>query len=118
MSIDIAKALIRKLATQGEVFSAETFRTIKATYFRIALDFVETYHNDANMNGLWHDIHQEEKSVEMFAENIMVAGQMFLDNPMETPFMPTWSRVASAMPEIYERLLDAVERDNQEFRTQ
>lgn len=115
MSIDIGKALIRKLATQGEIFSAETFRTIKATYFRIALDFVETYHNDASMNGLWHDIHQEEKSVEMFAENIMVAGQSFLDNRMETPFIPTWSRVASAMPEVYERLLEAVELDNQEY---
>ena len=118
MSIDIAKALIRKLATQGEVFNAETFRTIKATYFRIALDFVETYHNDAVINGLWHDIHQEEKAVEMFAENIMVAGQTFLENPMETPFIPTWSRVASAMPQVYERLLDAVEKDNQDYREQ
>lgn len=116
MSIDIAKALIRKMATQGEVFTPETFRTIKATYFRIALDFVETYHNDALMNGLSHDIHQEEKSVEMFAENIMEAGQRFLANPMETPFMPTWSRVASAMPDIFERLLQAVEDDNRDFR--
>lgn len=115
MSIDIAKALIRKLATQGEVFNSETFRTIKATYFRIALDFVETYHNDALMNGLKHDIHQEEKAVEMFAENIMSAGQTFLDNPMETPFIPTWSRVASAMPDVYDRLLEAVELDNKEY---
>lgn len=115
MSIDIAKALIRKLATQGEVFNSETFRTIKATYFRIALDFVETYHNDALMNGLSHDIHQEEKAVEMFAENIMEAGHTFLENPMETPFMPTWSRVASAMPDVFDRLLEAVELDNKEY---
>lgn len=117
MSIDIAKALIRKLATQGQVFNSETFRTIKATYFRIALDFVETYHNDALMNGLEHDIHQEEKAVEMFAENVMDAGEKFLKNPMETPFIPTWSRVASAMPDVFDRLLEAVELDNQEFRS-
>lgn len=117
MSIDIAKALIRKLATQGEVFNSETFRSIKATYFRIALDFVETYHNDALMNGLEHDLHQEEVAVEMFAENIMAAGSRFLDNPMETPFMPTWSRVVSAMPDVFERLLEAVEEDNREFRS-
>ena len=116
MSIDIAKALIRKLATQGEVFNSETFRTIKATYFRIALDFVETYHNDALMNGLSHDIHHEEKAVEMFAKNIMEAGHTFLENPMETPFMPTWSRVASAVPDVFDRLLEAVEQDNQEYR--
>jgi len=117
MSIDIAKALIRKLATQGEVFSTETFRSLKATYFRIALDFVETYHNDALMNGLGHDIHQEEKAVEMFAKNIVEAGQIFLEKPMETPFIPTWSRVSSAMPDIYERLLEAVELDNEEYRS-
>ncbi|MGB1091463.1 MAG: glycosyl transferase, partial [Oceanobacter sp.] len=45
MSIDICKAVFRKLATQGHVFTNETFRTIKATYFRIGLDFIETYYN-------------------------------------------------------------------------
>ena len=29
MSVDIAKAFFRKLATNGEVFSSEIFRTIK-----------------------------------------------------------------------------------------
>ena len=57
MSIDITKAIFRKLATQGEIFTPEKIRTIKASYFRIALDFVETYRNDAIMNGLTFDIH-------------------------------------------------------------
>ena len=115
MSIDIAKALFRKLATKGEVFTPEMFRTIKATYFRIALDFVETYRNDATMNGLSVDIHQEEASVEMFAKNIMDAGEEFLDKPMDIPFIPSWNRVQSAMPDIFERLYQAVEEDNLEF---
>ena len=115
MSIDIAKALFRKMATQGVVFSNETFRTLKATYLRIALDFVETYHNDASFNGLEHDIHVEELAVEAFSENLVNAGQMFLDNPMETPFIPSWNRIASAMPDIFTRLRQAVEEDNQEY---
>jgi len=115
MSIDITKALFRKLATQGETFSPGTIRSLKATYFRIALDFVETYYNDAMMNGLKLDIHHEEKAVEMFAENIMKAGQHFLEKPMERPFIPSWSRVISAMPDVLERLRDAVEADNEEF---
>ena len=115
MSIDISKALFRKLATKGTVFSPEHFRSIKATYYRIALDFVETYRNDAVMNGLQFDIHQEEASVEMFARNIMDAGQAFLDNPMETPFIPSWNRVQSALPDIFERIYQAVEEDYQEF---
>jgi glucosyl-3-phosphoglycerate synthase len=115
MSMDIAKALFRKMATQGTVFSNETFRTLKATYLRIALDFVETYHNDASFNGLDHDIHLEELAVEAFSENLVNAGQLFLDNPMETPFIPSWNRIASAMPDVFSRLREAVEEDNKEF---
>ena len=115
MSIDIAKAIFRKLATQGEVFTQESFRTLKATYYRVALDFVETYYNDAIMNGLKTDIHEEEQAVEMFARNIIDAGNIFLEQPMETPFIHSWNRVVSAMPDIFERLVDAVEEDHKSF---
>ena len=112
MSMDICKAIFRKLATAGEVFTPETFRTVKATYFRIALDFVETYSNDALMNGLQLDRHAEEEAVELFAENVLAAGEHFLQNPLETPFIPSWNRVISAEPNFFERLYDAVEADN------
>ena len=115
MSIDICKALYRKLATNGVVFNAETFRAIKATYFRIALDFVETYYNDAQMNGLDIDIHAEEAAIELFAENVLNAGQDFLANPMETPFIPSWNRVLSALPDISQELLKAVDDDMQQY---
>ena len=115
MSIDISKALFRKLATQGTVFNSGIFRTIKATYYRIALDFIETYRNDAMINGLNIDIHKEEFAVELFTENIIKAGNNFLESPMEKPFVPSWNRVFNAVPDIFERLKDAVEADNQEF---
>ena len=115
MSIDISKAVFRKLATNGVVFSSETFRSIKATYFRIALDFIETYRNDALINGLSFDTHAEEKAVELFAKNIMKAGDQFLDNPMEQPFIPSWNRVVSAIPDVFEQLKNAVEEDNRDF---
>lgn len=115
MSIDISKALFRKLATNGEIFSNEKFRTIKATYYRIALDFIETYQSDAVINGLSFDRHKEEKAVELFAQNVMQAGAYFLDNPMDTPFIPSWNRVASAIPDIKDQLLEAVELDNEEY---
>ncbi len=115
MSTDICKAVFRKLATNGEIFSNEKFRTIKATYYRIALDFIETYQNDAIINGLNFDRHAEEQAVELFAQNLMTAGAYFLDNPMDTPFVPSWNRVISAVPDVMERLLDAVHEDNKEF---
>ena len=45
MSLDIIKTLIRKLATQGNTFSPETFRSLKATYYRYALDLIDIYRN-------------------------------------------------------------------------
>jgi len=115
MSIDISKSLFRKLAIEGQVFSPEVFRTIKATYYRIALDMVKRYAADSALNGLDYDNHGEGSSVELFAENIMEAGQLFMDNTMDTPFMPSWNRVISAFPDILERLKTAVEEDTKEF---
>ena len=42
----------------------------------------------------------------------MKAGERVLDNPVKLNLMPNWSRVRSAVPFIYEKLIDAVERDN------
>ncbi len=115
MSIDIAKLLFRKLATKGVVFSPEVFRSLKAAYYRDALDFVDIYKNDAIINGLELDVHAEEIAVELFAENIIKAGQRFLEAPMESPFIHSWSRVVAAIPDIYEQLIAAVDADNEEF---
>ena len=112
MSIDIIKVLIRKLASQGEVFSMSIFRSLKATYFREALDFVQIYKKDAMMNSYEIDVHEEESAVELFAKNIMEAGQTFLDSPMESPNIPTWNRVDTAFPNFLDELKNAIELDN------
>ena len=115
MSIDIIKTFIKKLATQGNSFSRETFRSLKATYYRSALDLIDIYRSDAEMNGLKFDSHKEEEAVELFAVNIMKAGEAFYINPMDTPFIPTWSRVKSAIPDFLVRLNEAVSEDNKKF---
>lgn len=112
MSMEIAKSLFRKLATEGISLSIEDIRSIKATYFRIALDCIEQYYYDARINGLAFDRHQEEGSVDLFTESIMKAGQSFLDNPMEAPFIPNWNRVLSAIPDFGEQMRQAVAADN------
>ena len=116
MSIDIIKTLVRKLATQGYSFSKETFRSIKATYYRSALDLIDIYRSDAQMNGLKFDSHNEEKTVELFALNIMKAGESFFENPMDTPFIPTWHRVKSAIPDFLDRFKESVHKDNKDFK--
>ena len=115
MSIDIIKTFIKKLATQGNTFSREKFRSLKATYYRSALDLIDIYRSDAVMNGLKFDSHTEEKAVELFAINIMKAGEAFILNPMDTPFIPTWSRVKSAIPDFLRRLEKEVNDDNKKY---
>ena len=115
MSIDIIKTFIKKLATQGNSFSKEKFRTLKATYYRSALDLIDIYRTDADMNGLKFDSHSEEEAVELFAINIMKAGEAFILNPMDTPFIPTWSRVKSAIPNFLKRLEEVVNEDNKKY---
>lgn len=115
MASDIAKSLFRKLATQGVVFTHETFRTLKATYYRTALDLIEQFRADALFNGLDVNRDEEEKTVEVMSEVIMSAGTYYLENPLESPFIPSWQRVTSALPDVFEQLLDAVELDSAEI---
>jgi len=51
----------------------------------------------------------------MFAENIIKAGDIFFNYPMERPFIPSWNRVVSAVPNIFDQLLSAVEEDRKQF---
>lgn len=113
MSQDIAKSLFRKLAVRGHQFSNSTLRTIRAKYYRTALDQLESYAFDAEMNGLKIDLHSEEQVIELFAQNILDAGKAFIESPSEVPFMPNWNRVVSACPDILESIYEAVELDNQ-----
>ena len=115
MSIEITKAIFKKLATDGINFTDESLRTTKATYYRIALDLIDSYQNDAIFNGLNYETHEEEMMVEMFAENIKHAGKLFLEDTDEAPFIPSWDRVSNAIPDIFTQLLDAVEADRKEL---
>ena len=89
------------------------FRSLKATYYREALDFVQIYKKDALMNKYEVDVHEEETAVELFAKNIMIAGEVFLDSPMESPNIPTWNRIDTAIPSFLENLKNAVKKDNE-----
>lgn len=112
MSYEIAKAVFRKLGTEGTIMDKAFFRALKAVYLREALDMLERYDADAHINGLTLDLHAEEKTVEFFSGSILDAGEKYLKNPRETPFIPNWMRVFSAVPDLPERLLEAVKLDN------
>jgi glucosyl-3-phosphoglycerate synthase len=112
MSYEIAKSIFRKLGTEGIVMDKAFFRALKATYLREALDMLERYDADAHINGLSIDRHAESDAISLFSGSIIDAGEKYLHKPMEAPFIPNWKRVFSAMPELPDQLLEAVELDN------
>jgi len=112
MSVDIAKTLFRSLASVGVIFNKGTFTTIISAYTREAQDARERYAADAAINGLLYDLHAEGTAVEAFARGLDIAGETFVQDPRGTPRIPNWNRVLSAIPNIFDQLEEAVERDN------
>ncbi len=114
MSVDISRSLYRIMATLGSVFELGTIRTVKASYLRIALDLIESYNNDATINGLKFDRDGEERAVETFASNVLQAGHNFLESGEELPYIPSWNRVLSIYPSLPGDFSELVAADIQE----
>ena len=111
MSIDTARSLFARLAASGTVLTHEGFQSLDATYTQAALDLVARYGDDAAINGLTHDRHLEEATVEMFARAVIEAGEHFLADPNADSRSPSWSQVRAEVPDLPERLAKAVEAD-------
>jgi len=112
MSIDIAKAIFRNLAIEGATVSDSLLKTLIVTYLRTAQDAIKRYNDDAALNGLFFDRHQETKLVEAFTKAIQIAGEEFQEDPRYSPLIPNWNRVTSAIPDFLKQLYDAVEKEN------
>ena len=111
MVVDIAASLIRNLASYGVQFDAGFLNTLIAAYLRTAQDAVARYNDDAALNGLAFDRHEEEVAVETFSRALRTAGLTFVRDPMGAPQIPNWSRVTSALPDLLDELRAAVEAD-------
>ena len=114
MGTDIAKSLFMTLASMGYALSKDFFISLRATYLRTAQDLIAMYESDSRINGLYYNRHDEGSSAEAFLQCIISAGDQFLQTPMGTPHLPNWNRVVSAVPNIFETLVSAVEDDNKD----
>ena len=112
MAIDIAKAIFRNLAIEGAIVSQSMINTLLITYLRTAQDTIKRYHDDAALNGLFFDRHQETIAVEAFTRAIQIAGKEFQENPLYTPLIPNWNRVTSAIPDFTDQLYAVVEEES------
>jgi glucosyl-3-phosphoglycerate synthase len=112
MSLDITKSLLRTLAGEGVVISDAFIRSLRVSYLRSAQDTIKKYADDAALNGLVFDRHEEGTAVETFAKVIDQAVKEFLQDPLGTSLISNWSRVTAAFPDFLDRLKAAVEEDN------
>jgi glucosyl-3-phosphoglycerate synthase len=115
MACDIAKSLFRTLAAEGLVFTADHFRSLEVRYVRMAEDTISRYYADAMLNGLKFDRHAEEMAVAAFAKALRRAAEEFIADPTGLPLIPNWNRVLAAIPEFFELLQDAVEKDSKQL---
>ncbi len=83
MCVDISKALFRNLANE----------------------------DDAAINSLQFQRNEERMAVEAFLKGIKLASEGFLEDPLGVPMISNWARVTAAVPDIFDRLIDAVETD-------
>lgn len=112
MAIDITKSILRTLAEEGVPLSDGLFKTLPITYVRTARDMLSRYQNDAYINGLGFDQHEEGQDAEAFARAIQMACEAFLADPLGVPLIPNWNRVLAAIPDFLTRLREAVDADN------
>jgi glucosyl-3-phosphoglycerate synthase len=112
MTADIAKSLFRTLAGDGVVFSEGFFKSLSTTYVKQAQDAIKRFQDDALINSLLFDRHEEANAMEAFARSIKLAGDQTLEDPLGIPLIPNWSRVISALPDLFDLLLEVVEKDN------
>jgi glucosyl-3-phosphoglycerate synthase len=112
MCIDISKSIFRTLASEGIVFSSGQFRTLIASYVRTAQDMLKRYEDDAAVNGLEFDRHEESLAVESFTDGIKIASEIIMKDPLGVPLISSWDRVEAALPDILDMVKNAVDEDN------
>jgi glucosyl-3-phosphoglycerate synthase len=112
MCVDISKSVFRTLASEGIVFSHGLFKTLVATYVRTAQDLLKRFEDDAAINGLFFDRHEESLAVDTFTNGINKAAEIIMEDPLGVPLIASWDRVTSAIPDILLQIGKAVEADN------
>lgn len=113
MCVDICKSVFRTLASEGIVFSDGFFKALVATYARTAQDMLKRYEDDASINRLFFDRHQESLAVETFTKGIKKAAELIMRDPLGVPLISSWDRVTAAIPDILDRIKETVKEDNE-----
>lgn len=111
MASDIAHTFFTFLASNGRIFGADTFNSIRHAYLKNAREVVGFYESYAEMYSerITYDFHDELKTVEVFAKGIDKARESFYVDTSVSYMLPDWKRVESAVDNVLFKLATAVE---------
>ena len=113
MTINIKNSMQIISLQDGIIFSSETIRTLKITYYDYAMEFVEKYKNLALLNNLKYDRNREIIAIEKFTKAFDIAAEEFHKHPLGSHLIPTWGRIDSAMPDLLNtKIPDIVDKLN------
>lgn len=111
MVVDIAKFYLTYMRSHGVALDDSYVDMLLHTYYQAALKYIRKYSYDSDVNDLHYDLYQEESAASHF-RGFLWDAWMQSKGPQEAKLIPSWNRVAYTFPQIYERLLEAVEADN------
>jgi glucosyl-3-phosphoglycerate synthase len=111
MVVDIAKFYLNYMRSHGVSLDDAFVDMILHTYYQNVLVFIKNYSDDAEVNDLHFDRHQEELTAQYFRGFLWTAWEQSR-GPRESTLLPSWNRVFYSLPEIDRILLEAVEADN------
>jgi len=112
MVIDIAKFYLTYMRSHGVPLDDAFVDMMLHTYYQNALKFIRKYSDDAEVNDLNYDRYQEEATVRHFRGFLWTAWEES-KGPHEATPIPSWNRVCYSLPDIYTRILEAVEAENE-----
>jgi len=112
MVVDIAKFYLTYMRSHGVPLDDAFVDMMLHTYYQNALKFIRKYSDDAEVNDLNYDRYQEEATVRHFRGFLWTAWEQS-KGPHEATLIPCWNRVCYSLPDIYTRILEAVEADNE-----
>ncbi len=111
MVVDIAKFYLNYMRSHGVPLDDAFLDMIRQTYYQNTLSFIKNYSDDAEVNDLVYDRHQEELTARYFRDFLLTAWDQAKEHPEGTQ-IPSWNRVLYSFPDIYTQVLEAVEADN------
>lgn len=111
MSIDIAQTIFRIMSQQGIVFSENSLKTLRSTFFQESRKSIAKFDALAKINAIEYDRKKEIEVLENFDKALVKACEEFLEEPLGVPSLSAWTSVRSVLPEISEYFIHTVELD-------